>query len=175
MRKTWRGWTQCSAVPPKRKPLPPTSATPVGSVSASVSIGSAGSGSVSGSRQKIGGSVKRCDCELCRQVWETPNPIVRHKSATLPRRKGYGPRCDICDACVRNQMKGEEMEVWKKKVNTQEGLTEWMAIFNGHVDARNNGRHFEKSMLIKSVDAQTTSSGRCLGNFWPREEFESYH
>ena len=67
------------------------------------------------------------------------------------------------------------MEVWKKKVNTQEGLTEWMAIFNGHVDARNNGRHVEKSMVIKSVDAQTTSSGRCLGNFWPKEEFESYH
>lgn len=90
------------------------------------------------SRKKTGGRKAADDCCWCHRQWTSPNPI-RECGGCLPRRKGYGPRCDICVAVFGKYYKGVDANVHDEKMTKD---TEYADAFKVCVetyeDLRNN-------------------------------------
>ena len=102
-------------------------------------------------RSKTGGRQKTSACRWCRRQWDTPNPLTKHHMPTLPRAKGYGPRCDICKYTFQQLHPGEDANEKEKSLEDDTAHEEWMQEVTEWEDQHNgSGRRLGKSRALPS-------------------------
>ena len=170
---------------------PAHSATPSVASASSRKHSSAPTEATAAKKQKTGGRVSHSCCQMCFRSFDAPNPLTKgtmSRSSTLPRAKGYGPKCDICTyswswASFTGDI-GHYVQELQADEPGGEKRSKWMEVAHGYGDYKNG------VALREGVAAPATREGplthinqredvqivrdRVVSHFWPVDTFTQH-
>lgn len=129
-------------------------------------------------RQKTGGRLPSTSCSDCRREWTSPNPVNASlsKYPTLPRSKGYGPRCDVCRGCFNTTRKGKSIAEHDEELKVEANYAAWMITLENYEDQRNGValRHQDAApesrdgplTVVTQNEDSTILRSATVGHFW---------